>query len=171
MRLIFWLMFAVMTGVYLVMVLWSIPQIVADAGGLLAFDMRPMGYSFDEAGAFLEALSDEGRLFYLNVQQMLDSAYPALFAVVMVMVMAFTHLFRRLPRVLAIAFALAGAGFDYLENAAVAVMLRAGDSVTETMVATASRWTVLKSGAVTLALVALLIGLGMAFIRRQRATA
>ena len=81
MRLIFWLMFLVMTGVYLVMALWAIPKIIADAGGLLAFDMRPLGYSFDEASAFLTALSSEGRAFYLNVQQMLDSAYPALFAV------------------------------------------------------------------------------------------
>ena len=114
MRLIFWLMFAVMLGVYMTMAFWSIPKIVADAGGLLAFDLRPLGYSFDEASAFITALSDEGRVFYLNVQQMLDSAYPALFAVVMVM--AFSHLFAGWPRLLASAFALAGAGFDYIDR-------------------------------------------------------
>lgn len=169
MRLMFWLMFVVMLGIYLVMGLWSIPKIVADAGGLLAFDLRPVGYSFDEARVFITALSDEGRAFYLNVQQMLDSAYPALFAVVMVM--AFSHLFAGWTRWVAIALALAGAGFDYMENAAVAVMLRAGDGLTETMVATASGWTVLKSGAVTLALVALIAGLMMAFMRRRKAQA
>ncbi len=167
MRLIFWLMFTVMTGVYLVMAVWSIPKIVADASGLLAFDMRPMGYSFDEARAFIAALSDQGRAFYLNVQQMLDSAYPALFAVVMVM--AFSHLFTGWSRWVAMALALAGAGFDYMENAAVAVMLRAGDGLTEAMVATASRWTVLKSGAVTLALLALIAGLVMAWLARRKA--
>jgi len=167
MRLIFWLMFALMLGVYLVMALWSIPKIVADAGGLLAFDLRPTGYSFDEASAFLAALSDEGRAFYLNVQQMLDSAYPALFAVVMVM--AFSYLFAGWPRWVAMALALAGAGFDYMENAAVAVMLRAGDGLNAAMVATASQWTVLKSGAVTLAFLALIVGLVMSFMRRRKA--
>lgn len=169
MRPIFWLMFAVMTGIYLLMALWSSPHIAADTGGLLMFDLRPTGYSFDEASAFLSALSEGGRLFYLNVQQVMDMAYPALLAVVLVM--AFTHLFRGLPRILAIVLALAGSGFDYLENAAVAVMLQAGDGLSEAMVATASRWTVLKSGAVTLALIMLLIGLGMAFMRRRRAKA
>lgn len=167
MRLIFWLMFAVMLGVYMTMVLWSVPKIVADAGGLLAFDMRPFGYSFDEASAFLAALSGEGHAFYLNVQQMLDSAYPALFAVVMVM--AFNALFSGWPRWVASALALAGAGFDYMENAAVAVMLRAGDGLNEAMVATASQWTMLKSGAVTLALLMLIAGLLMVWLRKRRA--
>jgi len=43
MRLTFWMIFAVMMGVYLVMVLWSLPLIMADAGGLPAFDLRPTG--------------------------------------------------------------------------------------------------------------------------------
>ncbi|WP_456391219.1 hypothetical protein [Profundibacter sp.] len=167
MRLIFWLMFAVMMGVYMTMVLWSGPKLMADAGGLMMFDMRPAGYSLAEAQAFMAALSDEGRAFYLNVQQMLDSAYPALFAVVMVM--AFSSLFTGLPRWVAMALALAGAGFDYMENAAVAVMLRAGDGLNEAMVASASQWTVLKSGAVTLALLMLIAGLVMAWMARRKA--
>ena len=169
MRLIFWLMFAVMLGVYMTMAFWSIPKIVADAGGLLAFDLRPLGYSFDEASAFITALSDEGRVFYLNVQQMLDSAYPALFAVVMVM--AFSYLFAGWVRWVAMALALAGAGFDYMENGAVAVMLRADDGLDAAMVAAASQWTVLKSGAVTLALLMLIAGLVMAFMRKRKAQA
>jgi len=167
MRLLFWLMFAAMTGVYMTMALWSIPKIMQDAGGLLAFDMRPAGYSFAEASAFLGALSDEGRAFYLNVQHMLDSAYPALFAVVMVM--AFKLLFTGWARWGAMALALAGAGFDYMENAAVTLMLRAGGGLTEEMVATASRWTVLKSGAVTLAFLALIAGLVMLWVRKRKA--
>ncbi len=89
MRLIFWIMFAVMLGVYLVMVLWSLPLLMADAGGLPAFDLRPAGYSHDEAQAFLAALSPEGRAFYLDVQQWLDTAYPALLGVVLVMAFGF----------------------------------------------------------------------------------
>jgi len=167
MRLIFWMMFAVMLGVYLVMVLWSLPLLMADAGGLPAFDLRPTGYSHDEALAFLAALSPEGRAFYLDVQQWLDTAYPALLGVVLVM--AFGFLFRGALRWIAIVFALAGAVFDYLENAAVAGMLRAGaEGITPDMVATASRWTVLKSGAVTLAMLMLIAGLAMLLWRRVR---
>ena len=169
MRLIFWLMFLMMTGVYLTMALWAIPKITADAGGLLAFDLRPMGYSFAEAQAFLAALSDQGRGFYLNVQQMLDSAYPALFAVVMVL--AFGQIFSGAARFVASAVALAAAGFDYMENAAVAVMLRAGDGLSEAMVATASQWTMLKSAAVTVALILLIIGLARAVLAKRKARA
>ncbi len=61
---IFWLLFAVMLGDYLAMVLWSIPALSRDAGGLAVFDMRPGGYSFDEARAFLAALSPDGARFY-----------------------------------------------------------------------------------------------------------
>lgn len=171
MRLIFWLLSAVMLAIYFTMVLWSLPIIAADTGGLMAFDLRAAGYSYAEAQEFLAALSDYGRAFYLNVQHRLDSAYPALMAVVLVF--AFIGLFRGVLRWLAIGLALAGAGFDYMENAAVAVMLRAsavaGDGLTEMMVATASRWTVLKSGMVTLALLALIAGAVMAYVRRRRA--
>ena len=167
MRLIFWLLLLMMTGVYLAMALWAIPKITADAGGLLAFDLRPMGYSFADAQAFLSALSEQGRDFYLNVQQMLDRAYPALFAVVMVL--AFRRIFSGATRFVASAVALAGAGFDYMENAAVAVMLRAGDGLSEAMVALASSWTMLKSAAVTVALILLIVGLVRAVLAKRKA--
>ena len=169
MRLIFWVLFAFMLGVYLTMAIWSLPGITADAGGLVPFDIRPTGYTYVEAQTFIAALSEDGRDFYLNVQHNLDSAYPALMAVVLVM--AFRPLFRGGLRVAAIVLALAGAGFDYMENAAVAVMLRAGDNLSEAMVATASRWTVLKSAAVTLALLMLIAGLGVAWLNKRRAKA
>lgn len=167
MRLIFWVLSTVMLGVYLTMVFWSVPVIIADTGGLIPFDVRPTGYSFVEAQVFLAALSDDGHAFYLNVQHMLDSAYPALMAVVLVMV--FNNLFHGWGRWVAMVLALAGGGFDYMENAAVAVMLRAGNGLTEAMVSTASLWTVLKSIAVTLALSALIIGLAKAWWAKRKA--
>lgn len=171
MRLMFWALFATMSGVYLTMAFWSIPLIVADADGLMLFDLRPMGYSYAEAQTFLAALSDQGRDFYLNVQQRLDSAYPALMAVVLAL--AFKQLFRGWQRWAATAFGVAGAGFDYLENAAVAVMLRASDGgadgLTEAMVATASFWSVLKFATVSLAMTALIAGLVMAWLAKRKA--
>ena len=79
-RVAFWALFAVTNIVYLVMVVWSLPKVSEAAGGLVPFDMRPTGYSFEEAKAFLAALGPEGTAFYLHVQQRLDLLYPALLA-------------------------------------------------------------------------------------------
>lgn len=168
MRLIFWLLSATMAGVYLTMLFWSGPLIMADAEGLFLFDIRLRGYSADEAKAFLAALSDEGRDFYLNVQHRLDSAFPALLAVVLVI--AYAQVFHGWVRWAASTLALAAAGFDYLENAAVAVMLRAGDGLTEAMVTVASQWTERKWIAVGLALLALFEGLVRAWRTKRKAT-
>jgi hypothetical protein len=34
------------------------------AGGASPFDIRPMGYSYDEAYAFLNAIGEQGRRYY-----------------------------------------------------------------------------------------------------------
>ena len=78
--IVFWVLFAATTAIYAVMVMWSLPKISTMAGGLAPFDMRPMGYSLDEATAFLTALTDEGRTFYLSTQHWLDTFYPPLLA-------------------------------------------------------------------------------------------
>jgi len=155
---IYWAIVATTVATYLTMVLWSLPLIAEMADGRAPFDMRPGGYSFDEAMAFLNAIDDVGRDFYLDTQQFLDSFYPALFVISVAIPLA--HL---MPRYLGwpLAMLAIGAGtFDYLENGAVAIMLSTEpDELTETMVSTASTWTLAKSiltTVVSLALVALL---------------
>jgi hypothetical protein len=166
-RYLFRLLLAVMFAVYLAMLLWSLPHLRATAGGLAPFDLRPAGYSLAEAQALLAALGAEGRNYYLTVQQSLDSAYPALLAVVLVL--AFRALAPGWPGLGLSVLAVLGSGFDYLENARVAVLLRAGpEAVTAEMVAAANRATVLKSAAVTLAMVALLVLLANRGWRRWR---
>ena len=158
-RLAFWLLFAVTLAVYATMLAWTLPAISATAGGLAPFDMRPSGYTFEEAKAFLTALSPAGTALYRNVQHRLDAAYPALLAATLFFAIAALS-----PRrwggwrwVLALV-AIPAALFDYLENAAVAGMLLAGaDGLTSEMVATASRWTVWKSTASTIAMILLLV--------------
>jgi len=167
MRTLFWVLFAAMAAVYLTMLFWSLPFLRDASGGLMPFDLRPGGYSPDEARVFLAALGDTGRDFYLHTQQMLDSAYPALLAVVLVM--AFQRLFDGALKWVLSSVALLAAAFDYLENAGVAAMLRAGaNGVSADMVAAASRWTVLKSATATIAITALLIGLALAGWRRWK---
>lgn len=169
----FWGFFTLAMAVYLTMILWSLPHLQQAAGGRVAFDLQPTGYKPAEARALVAALGAEGRAFYLNVQQRLDTAYPALLAVVL------TLAFRLLAKgwlVWALtAIAVLAAAFDYLENMAVAVLLRAGpDMMTNAMVESASRWTRWKSAAASvafLALVVLLLRAGWIWLRRRRQTA
>lgn len=142
--------------VYLVMVLWSLPKISEMAGGATAFDLRPFGYSFEEARSFLIALGSSGADFYLNKQQLLDSFYPAMLGVVLVG--ALIGLDRRGWGWVLSVFAIASCLFDYLENAAVHVMLLAGgEKLTPEMVEEASGWTLLKSINATIAMTGLLV--------------
>ena len=164
-RVLFWVALAATAGVYGAMVGWSLPRVSAMAGGLVPFDMRPTGYTPGEAQAFVLALSDEGRGFYLNVQQGLDFVFPALSA--LVLVWSFRWLSPgMMGRVLGLVAKL-GSAFDYLENFSVQAMLLAGaDGFTDRMAQVANRYTLLKSLFVTLSLVALL-GLLVAVIVRK----
>jgi hypothetical protein len=152
----FWVFFTLAMAVYLTMILWSLPHLQQTAGGRVVFDLRPMGYQPTEARALVTALGEEGRAYYLNVQQRLDTAYPALLAVVLAL--AFRLLARGWLVWALTAFAVLATVFDYLENGAVAVLLRAGpEAITDTMVESASRWTLLKSATATVAFVALVV--------------
>lgn len=164
---IFWAVFAVMMAVYLTMILWSLPHLQQLAGGQAAFDLRPMGYSPIEARAVVGALGPAGAEYYLNVQQGLDTAYPGLLA--LVLVLAFRMLTKGWVVWVLGAGAVVMALCDYLENFAVAAMLRAGPAaLSDAMVESASRWTIAKSGISTLVFVALLVLLMMAGWRWMR---
>ena len=150
----FWTLLVVTLGVYLTMVLWSLPQLQQMASGLAGFDLRPMGYTPDEARALVKALGSSGADFYLNVQLWLDSAYPALMAAVLIL--AFARLARGTWVWVLAGGAVLMAAFDYLENRAVAGLLRAGpEAVSDAMVSVASRWTLLKSASSTVVFLAL----------------
>lgn len=153
-NLLFWLLVAATGAIYAAMALWSLPRISDAAGGLMPFDLRPFGYTETEAREFLHRLSDDGRAFYLTVQHRLDLAFPALLAATL----AWTAF--RLPppgwravRWVLVVAAIGGMVADYSENAAVAAMLSAApDAVAAGQIATASRWTLLKSLGATLAM-------------------
>jgi hypothetical protein len=167
-RSLFWLIAAATVAVFLVMVLWSFPKISTGAGGLTPFDLLPTGYSEGEARAFLTALTEEGRAFYLAVQHRLDIAYPALLA--LTLVLAFRHL---VPpgavRGALMLFAVLGMGFDYAENWRIAGLLEVPPAeVTREAILRASTSTQLKSLFNTLAQVGLVAALLAALASRLR---
>jgi len=149
----YWLCFAAALGVYAAMVTWTLPGIADAAGGLTPFDMRPFGYSHEEALAFLSALTDEGRRLYTGPQKMLDAVYPALLAIVLAG--AVKHLFPRgVLSSIMMACVAGGMAADYLENLRVAEMM-AGDNSPDAITA-AARATVLKSVLTGVAMIVIL---------------
>jgi hypothetical protein len=161
---LFWSIAAATVAVYLVMVAWSLPRIAVAAGGLAPFDMRPTGYSAEEGRAFLAALSPEGRSFYLDVQHRLDLLYPGLLA--LTLILALRRLAPGWPGLVLSAIALAGAGFDWAENAAVTGLLT--QEPEDSALILANRLTLAKSACTTVALTALLVLLFQSGVRRWR---
>jgi hypothetical protein len=64
-----------------VMFFGTLAHLQALAGGAAPFDIRPLGYSYEEAGAFLEAIGEQGRAYYLRPELLLDTVYPPFYAV------------------------------------------------------------------------------------------
>lgn len=146
-------------AVYLIMVLWSLPLIAAEAGGRLPFDLRPFGYGLEEARAFLSALSETGRSQYLGAQHMLDRLFPPLLAVTQVL--SFWQTFRPRPALGLAALALAAGWVDLRENLAVAELLARGPGgIDAEITGRAAALTVAKSLLAAVVLTAWLFGLG-----------
>ncbi len=166
MRIVFWPVFAVTVAVYLVMVVWTLPSITGAAGGLAPFDLRPMGYSFEEARAFLAALPADANGFYRDVQQRLDLFYPPLLAATLFMAIFLLAPSRPAWLKWALAMtALPGMVFDWLENMAVREMLLDGpEALTPELAGEASLWTLLKSwfSAFSIAILLVLVAIWIA---------
>ncbi len=140
----YWALVAVTAANYLLMVVWSGPRLSHAAGGLMPFDVRLSGYAPAAALRYLQALGTDGRAFYLEVQLRIDALFPGLFALVTGIALWWLYVEKaRGMRVAILAFPTLGAGFDYLENARIAAMLRAVDPPPG-LVAAASEATVLK---------------------------
>ncbi len=158
-RRLFWGLVVAKAVVYLAMILWSLPRIAAYADGQTPFDLRPTGYTFEEAQAFLAALGAEGADFYRDVQHQLDLLFPALAAAVVFFAIVWL-LPRRLEgwRYVIAAPVVLMAVFDWSENHAVGQMLNAGaDGLTEELATVAYT-----------ALLILLIWRGAVWLRRRR---
>ena len=165
MKRAFWLSFCTALAIYLTMALWSVPFIASQAGGQAPFDMRPLGYSLSDATRFLSALSEEGREFYLNVQQRLDIAYPALLGLALVLGLQLA--LRRPWGTVFGVVALIATSADYFENYLITGMLRTPvEALDEVTVQVASFLTMSKSVSHMICFVALLLGATMTVLRR-----
>jgi len=136
-----------------VMVFGTLPYLRRTAGGLEPFDLRPFGYTPEEARALLYALSDIGRAYYADVQLQLDTAFPALYAISRGLLLLWVTApgrtaERPLPlpaRLALLVLPLATAWFDYFENEGIAAMLAAGPQAGDDLIERTSLWTRAKS--------------------------
>ncbi len=136
---------------YAMMLVYSIPKLLKAADGLWLFDMRITGYSVEDATEYVTTITNEGRLFYLEVQQMLDTFFPALLALSLMIT-----LYRLAPKLPVLyLFPVSGALFDYYENAAVAQILLT-NAPDKGLVEMASLLTGLKFASISISVLAIL---------------
>lgn len=161
--LLFWPLLVITLGLYFAMLGWSLPAITNAAGGLTPFDMRPTGYNFEDARAFLAALPADMTSFYRQTQLgLLDTYYPACLAATLFLAIGLLaqKRFRYWGWLLAL-IAIPGAVFDYMENTNINLMLFLGpDNINMDIVARASSRSVAKAVFTTIAMLVVLV-LGM----------
>ncbi len=120
----------------------------------------------DDCKATVEsAIGDEGAALYLGAQLWLDMIFPPLLGAVLFL--CYRWLFPGLPGLIIGTVSLTYVAADYLENMALAAMLRAGaDGLTPEMAATANQWTITKWSLALVGLVTLIIGIALRLRRR-----
>jgi hypothetical protein len=132
------------------------------AGGMTPFDIRPKGYSYTEARAFLEAIGEQGRRYYFSPELVIDTFYPPLYAVSRGLALWWLTMpgrVREAPLPLRIRCALIAvpilmASLDLFENGCIALMLWTWPDLSHRLVEVSSMATRIKiiAGVITEAL-------------------
>lgn len=142
------ILFLITQIVYFTMIFVTIPKIASINKNIKIFDIRPFGYSYEEALELLEHLDTKGREIYLFQQIPLDLIYPSLFGITFCLVLAFflnkIKLLNSKYIYLTLLPLFSGA-FDYLENFSIIQMLTNYPTISEKLVNLASVFTILKS--------------------------
>jgi len=154
---------AVCTGVigaaiYLIMITVTLAHIQA-VSGHVPFDMRPAGYSPQDAIALLKGLGAEGRQYYLHRQIPLDTLYPVLLGATLIFAMLWfgKHIaHEQLVRV-GIILSAGAALCDYTENLGIAAMIWSWPNLSDALVYASSAATIGKSVLTTSAVMILLL--------------
>lgn len=127
------------------------PLIIAQAGGALPFDLRPMGYGLIEARIYLSHLSPTGLALYSGAFRLADTAFVILFTLTLCLPLQGRGQIWFLP---ALAYGLC----DLAENLAVARLLLVGPEVEAQAVSLASGFSEGKCAAAIVAILLALFG-------------
>ncbi|PTX54261.1 hypothetical protein C8N43_3074 [Litoreibacter ponti] len=115
-----WTWAALTAALYAVLAYGSYVTLPSHAGGMLGFDMRPLGMGGAEGVAYLDALTPAGRLYYTNWLKPLDTVF--LIALALLILGAASRV-RGVVGLVAAGAALAYAAFDLIENQAVTALM------------------------------------------------
>jgi len=148
-------------SICLAMNVFIIPKI--EAGGDRIFDMRTLGYSVDEAKAFVKSLDQERTNIYLNVQLPLDFVFPVFYTIF------FSLLWIALTKNKKLLFLTPLlAVFDYLENSFSIVMLKNHD-FSPTIAKLGSVSTIIKNVLMYVIILALLVAIIVKVVKTVKA--
>lgn len=138
-----WAIAAVAAVMFVVLAVMSLGWLSPE--GLSNFDARVLGYSTDEARAYLSVLPESSRAMYLGWFRALDTVFPLLAAIAMCGILwlntAEWHLFRR---VTSLGMIVAYLMMDLAENNFVGQLLESDKPVDPALVDRASDMTQLK---------------------------
>jgi hypothetical protein len=148
-------------AIYLLMIFVTLAHIEA-LSGMRPFDMRPSGYSAEQANSLISALEPSGRRYYLTRQIPIDLVYPSLMALTLVSLFKWLGsqgASQKLVRI-GIWFSIAAAIADYLENAGICFMILSWPEISAHTVLAASVASIVKSGLTTAAVLIVVLGVG-----------
>ena len=157
--------------IYLIMLLYTIPQVAKYAPGMNLFDLSPTGYSFEYANELLCTLGSDGRDLYLYKQLPLDFIYPGLFAVSCSLLLSrlFLKSKNASSKIFYFCFVPVAAGlFDYLENICIVRILTSYPNISDISVSLASSMTIVKSGLTTAFFILLILGGALILIQKWK---
>lgn len=145
-------------AVFAFMLTVTIPKTAKFAHGMDILDMKPTGYSLDYIYTLFNALGEEGRLFYLNVQLPVDFIYPLLFGITGWLTIRYLakHWSSKFIKWFSFFPALAGL-MDYSENISIIQLLHSYPELNPIQAMVTSIFSVLKSSFTTLYFTTLLI--------------
>lgn len=164
------LLFIITTVVYLVIVLYSIPEVVKLAPEMKLFDMSPGGYDAIYAEELLRSIGQTGREIYITLQLPIDFVYPGLFAITysLMLVWLFGKRIDKKSKLYLLAMVPIFAGlFDYFENFGIILMLRSLPTVDPTVVLISSFFSIAKSVFTVVFYILLLFGLLLLLVKRK----
>lgn len=174
-----WLVIALLVAaaiLWAVLIFITVPHLQVLAGGADPFDVRWMGYSYEDAKKYLVALGPEGRAYYLNPELVLDTFFPPLYAASSALALWWLTMPGRvidgaMPvgwRWALVALPAAELIFDWGENTGIAAMVWTWPDLSPVLVRAASLATQLKLVAVMLTEISLIALAVRAALRRWR---
>lgn len=168
-------LFVLTNIVYAVMLIITIPKIMAYSNGMKLLDMMPTGYDSGYINSLFEVLGENGRHAYLHSQLPVDMIYPFLFGITGCLLIG--YFLKKINQFNSALFYLCflpviGGTADYMENIGIITMLNNYPDLSPTSTLATNCFSIVKSMTTTvffIALIIILLMLGIKKLKERRA--